>query len=57
MFRNIKAKNMIFLLNFKMYIFNILIKENLIFINLKIIYLKKYNYNIKLLEELIQKVL
>ena len=53
MFRNIKAKNMIFLLNFKMYIFNILIKKNLIFINLKIIYLKKYNYNIKLLEELI----
>ena len=57
MFRNIKVKNIIFLLNFKMYIFNILIKKNLIFINLKIIYLKKYNYNIKLLEELIQKVL
>ena len=57
MFRNIKAKNIIFLFNFKMYIFNILIKKNLIFINLKIIYLKKYNYNIKLLEELIQKVL
>ena len=53
MFRNIKAKNIIFLFNFKMYIFNILIKKNLIFINLKIIYLKKYNYNIKLLEELI----
>lgn len=57
MFRNTKVKNIIFLLNFKMYIFNILIKKNLIFINLKIIYLKKYNYNIKLLEELIQKVL
>ena len=27
MFRNIKAKNIIFLLNFKMYIFNILIKK------------------------------
>ena len=25
MFRNIKAKNIIFLLNFKMYIFNILV--------------------------------